>query len=65
VSGNTAIVMGEAKGSPVADFMGVPPTGKSFRIMSIDMQTIENKKTIQSYHVEDWAGAMQQISPKQ
>jgi predicted ester cyclase len=62
VVGNTAIVRGEATGTPVAPVMGAQPTGKSFRVMSIDIHTIENKKMVQSYHVEDWAGAVRQLN---
>jgi predicted ester cyclase len=40
----------------------VPASGKSFKIMSIDIHTIEDGKIKRSYHVEDWAGAMRQLS---
>lgn len=64
VSGNTLIVRGEATGTPAGDFFGVPHSGKSFKIMSIDMHTIEAGKVKTSYHIEDWAGAMRQLAPK-
>src|SRR5882724_7057377 len=41
VSGNRIIVRGEGSGTPAATFMGVQPAGKSFRVMSIDVHTIE------------------------
>lgn len=62
VVGNTAVVRGEATGTPVAPVMGAQPTGKGFRVMSIDIHTIENKKMVQSFHVEDWAGAVRQMN---
>ena len=62
VSGNDVIVRGEATGTPVGDFFGVPHGGKSFKIMSIDIHTINDGKVQRSYHIEDWAGAMRQLS---
>ncbi|WP_206194050.1 ester cyclase [Serratia microhaemolytica] len=64
VNGNRVVVRGEASGTPVSTFMGVPNTGKSFRIMSIDIHTVENGKLIRSYHVEDWMSAVRQLSSK-
>ncbi|WP_223216396.1 ester cyclase [Rhizobium mesosinicum] len=62
ISGNQVIVRGEASGTPAKDFMGVAATGKSFKIMSIDIQTIRGGKIAHSYHIEDWAGAVRQLT---
>jgi predicted ester cyclase len=62
VSGNQVIVRGEATGTPSGAFMGVQAGGKSFRLMSIDVHTIENGKMVRSYHVEDWMGALRQLA---
>lgn len=63
VSGNRVIVRGEGYGTPAVDFMGVPHGGKSFKLMSIDIHTIENgKMSGKTYHLEDWAGALRQLS---
>ena len=62
VSGDRVIVRGEASGTPTGTFMGVPGGGKSFRIMSIDVHTIKDGKMIHAYHVEDWMGAVRQLS---
>jgi len=62
VSGNRATVRGEATGTPAGEFFGVPHGGKSFKIMSIDVHTIEGGKITRSYHIEDWAGAIRQLS---
>jgi predicted ester cyclase len=62
VSDNRVIVRGEASGHPAGDFLGVPHSGKSFKLMSIDVHTIEGGKLIRSYHVEDWMGATRQLS---
>jgi predicted ester cyclase len=64
VSGSRAVVRGEATGTPVGDFLGVPQGGKSFKLMSIDVHTIEGGKLTRSYHVEDWISAIRQLSAK-
>ena len=64
VSNNRVIVRGEATGTPASDFMGVPESGKSFKLMSIDVHTIEGGKLTRSYHVEDWMGAVRQLTAK-
>ena len=55
---------GEASGTPAGPFFGVPHGGKSFRVMSIDIHTVENGKLVTAYHVEDWASAVRQLSAK-
>jgi len=62
VSGNRAIVRGEATGTPAGNLMGTPTNGKSFKLMSIDIHTIEGGKIVRTYHVEDWQGAFRQLS---
>jgi predicted ester cyclase len=64
VSGDRVVVRGEATGTPAGDFLGVPHGGKSFRLMSIDVHTIQAGKIAHSYHVEDWLGAVRQLSAK-
>lgn len=64
VAGNQVTVRGEATGTPAGEFMGAPHTGKSFKLMSIDVHTLEGGKLVRSYHVEDWLGAVRQLSAK-
>ena len=64
VSSNRVTVRGEATGTPAGDFMGVPHGGKSFKLMSIDVHTIEAGKLARSYHIEDWLGAIRQLSAR-
>jgi hypothetical protein len=64
VAGNQVTVRGEATGTPAGEFMGTPHTGKSFRLMSIDVHTLEGGKMVRSYHLEDWLGAVRQLSAK-
>jgi hypothetical protein len=61
VSGNQVTVRGEASGTPSGEFFGAPHTGKSFRVMSIDVHTLEGGKMVRSYHIEDWTGAVRQL----
>jgi predicted ester cyclase len=64
VSGNRVTVRGEATGTPAGDFLGAPHGGKSFKLMSIDVHTIEGDRIVRSYHIEDWLGAVRQLSAK-
>ncbi|MFY7865715.1 ester cyclase [Roseateles sp.] len=65
VSGDRVVVRGEASGTPAGAFMGVPHGGKSFRIMSIDIHTVEGGKLTRAYHIEDWMSAVRQLAAKQ
>ena len=57
------LVRGTAKGTPIAPFFGVDPaTGKSFEIMSIDIVTVEDGLITHIYHLEDWTGAIAQLT---
>jgi predicted ester cyclase len=64
VSGDQVTVRGEATGTPAADFFGAAPTGKSFKVMSIDVHTLQGGKMVRSYHIEDWMGAVRQVTAK-
>lgn len=57
------VVRGTASGTPVGPFFGVDPaTGRSFEIMSIDILTVEEGKIVHVYHLEDWTGAIAQLT---
>ncbi|NVK31237.1 MAG: ester cyclase [Gammaproteobacteria bacterium] len=58
---NKVVVRGRASGTPVGPLFGVDGQGKGFDIMSIDIHTLEDGKIKTSYHVEDWAGALNQL----
>ena len=60
--GNRYIVRSVATGTPVKPLFGIEPKGNSFEIMTIDIHTVEDGKIVRSYHVEEWAKAMQQLS---
>jgi steroid delta-isomerase-like uncharacterized protein len=57
-------VRSRATGAPVAPFFGVDGQGRSFDIMTIDVHELKDGKIVRTYHVEDWAGALQQLSGK-
>jgi predicted ester cyclase len=59
---DTVIVRGEATGTPVKMFLGIEPTGRSFRTMSIDLYTVANSQIVRSYHVENWTLAARQLT---
>jgi len=60
--GNRVIVRGRGTGTPNGPLFGVDGQGNSFELLSIDIHTVEQGKIIQTYHVEDWAGALRQLS---
>jgi predicted ester cyclase len=60
-AGDRIIVRGRATGTPVGELFGVPPSGKKFEIMSIDIHTLEGGKIVRTHHIEDWAGALRQL----
>ena len=64
VAGNRVIVRGEAIGTPAGELMGALTNGKSFKLMSLDVHTLEGGKITRTYHVEDWQGAFRQIAQK-
>jgi len=64
VSGDKVVVRGQGSGTPVGSFMGVPASGKSFKIMSIDIHIIEDGKIAHTHHLEDWATALGQLTEK-
>ena len=64
VAGDRVIVRGEQSGTPAGDLFGVPHSGKSFRMMAVDIHTIRDGKIAHTFHVEDWRGALEQLRDK-
>jgi len=62
--GNRVVVRSRATGTPQGPLFGVDGKGKSFDILTIDIHTVEDGKIVTSYHLEDWAGALQQLKGK-
>ena len=61
VANDRVVVRGEVSGTPAGDLFGVPHTGKSFRIMTIDIQTIRGGRIARTYHLENWLSALRQL----
>lgn len=61
--GNRYIVRSIATGTPTGKFFGIEPKA-GFKIMTIDIHEVKDGKIVKSYHVEEWAKAMQQVSGK-
>ncbi len=64
VAGDRVIVRGEVSGTPAGELFGAPHTGKSFKIMAIDIQTIRDGKIAKTYHLENWVSALGQLRAK-
>ncbi len=62
VAGDRVVVRSEAAGTPASDFMGVPRSGRSFRIMTIDVHIVADGRLATAHHAEDWAAAIRQLS---
>ncbi len=61
--GNRYIVRSIATGTPTGKFFGIDPKA-GFKIMTIDIHEVKDGKIVKSYHVEEWAKAIQQVSGK-
>jgi predicted ester cyclase len=61
-AGDAVIVRSRATATPVAPFCGVDGQGRSCDILAIDIHELEDGVIVRTYHVEDWATAMQQLS---
>ena len=64
LAGDRVVVRGEVTGTPAGELFGAPHTGKSFRIMAIDIQTIRDGKIAKTYHMENWLRALGQLRAK-
>jgi ketosteroid isomerase-like protein len=64
VAGDRVVVRGEVSGTPAGELFGAPHTGKSFKIMAIDIQTIRDGKIAKTYHLENWLSALGQLRAK-
>jgi len=61
VADDRVVVRGEVSGTPSGELFGVPHSGKSFRIMAVDIQTIRDGKIAKTYHMENWLSAIGQL----
>ncbi|MEM1048730.1 MAG: ester cyclase [Pseudomonadota bacterium] len=59
--GNRYVVRSTATGTPTGKFFGIEPKA-GFEIMTIDIHEVVDGRIVRSYHVEDWARAIRQVS---
>ena len=64
VAADRVVVRGEVTGTPAGELFGVPHTGKSFRIMAIDIQTVRDGKIARTFHMENWLSGLNQLRAK-
>ncbi|MEC8775090.1 MAG: hypothetical protein VXX79_09610 [Pseudomonadota bacterium] len=48
--------------TPIKPIFGLERQGRSFKIMTIDIHTVEKGRIVKSHHVEEWFKAMKQLS---
>ena len=61
VTADRIVVRGQLSGTPVGDFFGVPHSGRSFSIMTIDIQEMRGNRIAHTWHMEDWPEALNQL----
>ena len=61
VAGDRVVVRGEVSGTPAGELFGAPHTGKSFKIMTVDIQTVKDGKITKTFHMENWLSALKQL----
>lgn len=52
---------GVMTGTHSGNLMGIPPTGKAVSILWMDMHRIQGGQIVESWHIEDIAGMLQQL----
>ena len=61
VEGDLAAVRSQLSATHSAEMLGVPATGRTFEIMTMDIHRFEGDRIAETWHVEDWLSALQQI----
>ncbi len=64
-SGKSVVVRSRATGTPTGPLFGVDGQGRSFDIMTIDIHEFKKGRIARTYHIEDWSGALAQLSGPQ
>jgi predicted ester cyclase len=59
--GDKLVVRWTNSGSHVGDFLGIPPTNKSFSVAGIDIYRLEEGKLAEHWHVIDQLTMLQQL----
>lgn len=59
---NRIVVRSKVTGTPTGVFLGAKPTGNSFEMMTIDIHAMDKGEIIETFHIEDWMGAVKQFA---
>jgi steroid delta-isomerase-like uncharacterized protein len=59
--GDRVVVRWTGRGTHSGEFMGIPPTGRSFTIAGIDVIRFEDGRMAEHWHVVDQLALMQQL----
>lgn len=59
--GNKVAVRSELTATHQAAFMGIPATGRSLKIMAIDIHEFRDGKIVRTWHTEDWLTGLNQL----
>ena len=61
VRGDRAAVRLTLTGRHVGEWMGAPPTGRTFEIAMHEMHHLAGGRVTQTWHLEDWSGWREQV----
>ena len=61
VDGDKAAVHWRTTGTHKGEFMGMPPTGKSFTVHGMSLMRVRDGKVVENRTIADMAGLMQQL----
>ena len=61
VEGNQVAVRSIGTGTHEGAFYGIPPTGRAVEFQTIDIHRVEAGRIVETYHVEDLLGVMNQL----
>jgi len=61
VTSDRIVVRGALSGTPSGEFFGLPHTGRSFAISTIDVHEMRGDRIARTWHLEDWADALAQL----
>ena len=59
--GDKVVVRSTITATQRGAFAGVPPSGKTFRIMAVDIHQICDGRVVKTWHVEDWLSGLFQM----
>ena len=62
VAGDRAVVRNTVSGTHQGAFLGIEPTGRRIEMRTIDIHQIRDGKIVTTWHLEDFAGLMAQLS---